>query len=64
MLQEKLQKAEAYHIEYCYTVKQEIDTLNEKVEFLVTSIKRSPEKTLSMEKKFNDGKKVLKKHNN
>ena len=64
MFLEKLQKAEADHIEFCNTVKQEKDTLSEKVEFLVSSIKRSTEETLSMEKKFDDGKKVVKKHKN
>ena len=64
MFPEKLQKAEADHIEYCNTVKEEKDTLSEKVEFLGTSIKRSTEETLSMEKKFIDGKKVIKKYKN
>jgi hypothetical protein len=64
MFPEKLQKAEADHFEYCNTEKEEKDTLSEKVEFLVSSIKRSTEETLSMEKKFDDGKKVIKKHKN
>ena len=45
-------------------MKQEKGTLGEKIEFLVTSIKRSTEETLSMEKKFTDGKKVTKKLKN
>ena len=64
IFQEKLQKAEAYHIEFCNTVKQDKDTLGEKIEFLVTSNKRSTEETLSMEKKYIDGKKVTKKLKN
>ena len=60
----QLQKTEADYIEHCNTVKQEKDTLYEKIEFLVASIKRSTEETLSMEKTFIDGKKVTKKLKN
>ena len=36
--------------------------MNEKMEFLVTSVKRSTEETLNMERKLMDAKKVIKKN--
>ena len=62
MLQEKLQKTEADFTNYCRTVQEDKDTLAEKIEFLVASVKRSTEETLSMERKFTDAKKILKKN--
>jgi hypothetical protein len=62
MLQAKLQKTEADFTNYCRTVQEDKDTLAEKIEFLVASVKRSTEETLSMERKFTDAKKILKKN--
>ena len=58
ILHEKLQKAEAKLIEYCKSVKEEKDELDEKLEFLVM---RSTEETLSMERKLTVAKKEIKK---
>ena len=61
-MQEKLKKAEAESTEYCRTVKEGKDILDEKIEFLVNSVKRSTEERLVMERKLTDAKKVITKN--
>ena len=62
ILQEKLKKAEAEYAEYCKTVKEGKENLDEKIEFLVSSVKRSTEERLLTEKKLTDANKVIKKN--
>ena len=56
-LQEKLKKAAAESTECSRTVKEDKEKHDEKIEFLVISVKRSTEETLSMERKLTDAKK-------
>jgi hypothetical protein len=58
LLQEKLQKAEAELMEYCEDAK---DEHAKKVEFLPSSVMKSTEETLSMERKLMQAKKEITK---
>ena len=57
ILQERIEKVELESI----ADHEDKERLNEKVEFLLASVKRSTEETLSMERKLNDAKKANKK---
>ena len=61
LLQEKLEKAEHEYFRHCKAAKNEKDKLLESSKFLGESVKRSTEETLTMERKYNDSKRALKK---
>ena len=59
-LLEKFEKVESKLLNTSKTAREEKDKIVEKNKFLITSVKRSTEETLAMEKKFDNAKKATK----
>ena len=60
-LQERFDKTETELLNTCKSANDEKDKIVEKNKFLITSVKRSTEETLAMERKFDVAKKATKK---